>query len=563
MRRTFASLCSRLGPLRHDRRGNVAMIFGLALIPMIVAGGMGVDMARAYAVKVRLGGALDAAALAVAGTNPAQFSLAQLQQRLQNYVTANFPASAFGAVSSPTMAYQQNTDNNVINVSATATVPTIFMPIMGINSLTVTVSNQVTRGISGLELALVLDNTLSMTCGDAGDQSQSACAQGTPHIHTLVADTQDIINTLFSQSQDTSKLKVAIVPYVTAVNVGAAFSQNGTLSKYVGSTYLDQYGNKVLDPFGKAVTYDATQAVPTQSNPMTGSTAIYEWKGCVIDLTTANEDKTGIGYDISEPSGGWTGPWPIYYWPPTTTYQGTTTTNGFPTSSPYNGPGSGYTTTTKNGQTTVTLKSISYNTFPGNVAKSDYQSAGPNLACPSSMTRLTNDQSVLNTAVSKIQAWESSGTMIHEGMIWGWRALSPNPPFSDGLPYNTTGWIKAVVLETDGQNDVNDGFLTGLGLPADGKMGVTCSGHCSSGQISTALTTLNNRLATICTNMKNAGIVVYTIGLGSGSDGGAGNTTLAGCAGNGGSFYSAPTAADLTTAFQAIANSLNNLRLSK
>jgi len=33
---------------------------------------------------------------------------------------------------------------------------------------------------------------------------------------------------------------------------------------------------------------------------------------------------------------------------------------------------------------------------------------------------------------------------------WGWRSISPNPPFSGGLAYNTQGWTKVVILETDG-----------------------------------------------------------------------------------------------------------------
>jgi hypothetical protein len=61
--------------------------------------------------------------------------------------------------------------------------------------------------------------------------------------------------------------------------------------------------------------------------------------------------------------------------------------------------------------------------------------------------------------------------------------------------------------------------------------------------------------------MKNAGIVIYTIGLGDGAT----NQQLASCAGptGKGQFFPAPTAADLDMAFQQIAISLNSLRLSE
>ena len=47
------------------REGNTAILFGLCAIPVILAAGVAVDATRAYTVKVRLGAALDAAALAM------------------------------------------------------------------------------------------------------------------------------------------------------------------------------------------------------------------------------------------------------------------------------------------------------------------------------------------------------------------------------------------------------------------------------------------------------------------------------------------------------------------
>src|SRR5271166_2772889 len=74
--------------------GSVAMIFGLCAIPVIIAAGMAIDAGRAYMVKVRLGAALDAAALAVGSeTNLTQ---AQLTTSLQSYFTANYPSTALG-----------------------------------------------------------------------------------------------------------------------------------------------------------------------------------------------------------------------------------------------------------------------------------------------------------------------------------------------------------------------------------------------------------------------------------------------------------------------------------
>src|SRR3546814_6603876 len=37
-------------------------------------------------------------------------------------------------------------------------------------------------------------------------------------------------------------------------------------------------------------------------------------------------------------------------------------------------------------------------------------------------------------------------------MVWGWRVISPDAPFTEGLPYNTPKYDKVVVLMTDGVN---------------------------------------------------------------------------------------------------------------
>ena len=51
-----------------SHRGNVAMMFGIALVPMTIAAGVGLDYARGALVRSQMSDALDAAALAVGST---------------------------------------------------------------------------------------------------------------------------------------------------------------------------------------------------------------------------------------------------------------------------------------------------------------------------------------------------------------------------------------------------------------------------------------------------------------------------------------------------------------
>ncbi|RZJ99039.1 MAG: hypothetical protein EOO76_16310, partial [Novosphingobium sp.] len=63
---------SLLRRLRHDRRGNVMMILGFAMIPMTFGVGFGVDYTRAMKLKTRMDAAADAAALAAVNVTAMQ-----------------------------------------------------------------------------------------------------------------------------------------------------------------------------------------------------------------------------------------------------------------------------------------------------------------------------------------------------------------------------------------------------------------------------------------------------------------------------------------------------------
>ena len=94
MRHVIGTIIGGLRRLARQCDGNVAMLFGLCAIPAVIGAGMAIDVGRAYMVKIRLGAALDAAALAV-GFESGQ-TQTQLQTDLQHYFTANYPSTALG-----------------------------------------------------------------------------------------------------------------------------------------------------------------------------------------------------------------------------------------------------------------------------------------------------------------------------------------------------------------------------------------------------------------------------------------------------------------------------------
>jgi Flp pilus assembly protein TadG len=544
---------SLLRRLISRREGNIAIMFGLALLPMFVAVGMAVDISRAYSVRTRLNSALDDAALAL-GSAPAGYTTAQLNNMLQTYVAANFTKNAMGSVTSA--SYTASANGTVYTIIGTATVPTTLTRVLpGAPAFLTVSSSSVIKKTLGVELALVLDNTGSMLCGDGSGANYSPC--NTPdHIVALqTATSNQLLKPLFAQSPDPTLLKVALIPYVTTVNVGPALASAGllptALKHDVNSHYLDLAGNVINDHSAvpKPITFDANQSQANETTP--------EWRGCVIEDTPNNEDSgTPAGFDVTEPNGGWLSavgassplahtPWIALYWQP-------------------GGNGTGGTWNTWN------TGNISYLHTPGNLLSlwDTSHEYGPNSGCPTPMQRLVQmdaaGQAAAYAGVAAQEGWAAGGTMIHEGLIWGWRALSPNPPFSDGVPYAQTAganptWAKVVVLETDGVNESFTTENTGFSYLSDGKLGTT-------NNTTTSVNNLNTRLTTICQNMHTANIVIYTVGFGASAQF---NTQLQNCAGGPttaglhGRFIYAADSAALASAFAAIAGEINQLRIAQ
>jgi Flp pilus assembly protein TadG len=238
----FTAIIMMLRELVKRRDGAVAIIFGLAAIPAVIAAGMAIDVGRASMVKIRLGAALDAAALAVGSeTNRTQ---TQLTTDLQNYFTANYPSSAVGTnVTVSTVPANADLTASTVTFQAQATVPMTFMQLAGVSSINVTVTAQ-TKKTSGLEVAVVLDNTGSMLCGPndgAPSYSDSACggnvvasdtsctnSSNQSRICTLINAATQFVNTLTSAVTSSQQLYISIVPYVTTVNIGDSFCSGAT-----------------------------------------------------------------------------------------------------------------------------------------------------------------------------------------------------------------------------------------------------------------------------------------------------------------------------------------------
>jgi hypothetical protein len=62
-----------------------------------------------------------------------------------------------------------------------------------------------------------------------------------------------------------------------------------------------------------------------------------------------------------------------------------------------------------------------------------YSNNNPNADCTNArVVPLTNNRSVLDGAINSLTA--AGNTYGNVGMVWGWRVISPDPPFTEGTP---------------------------------------------------------------------------------------------------------------------------------
>ena len=114
--------------LRANTSGNVAMMFGLLVIPLIGAIGLAIDMGRTYHVAVHTQGALDAAALAAG-------RVAQIE-KTDTTVKASKAASAYFDQTKPTdvvqsnIVFAPNSQQTEFTVTATSWVRTPFLSVL-------------------------------------------------------------------------------------------------------------------------------------------------------------------------------------------------------------------------------------------------------------------------------------------------------------------------------------------------------------------------------------------------------------------------------------------------
>jgi Flp pilus assembly protein TadG len=148
--------------LCHSKKGQVLILFVMAIFVLLAIAGLAVDVGMAYIVKTKLNAAVDAAALA-AGRVVSQSDTNAPGVEASKFFKTNYPADLLGAkVSDPTTTAVYNADRTwTVTVTATAAAPTYFTKaVVGWQSFAVGAS--ATSTIYPVDLMLVVDCSYSL-----------------------------------------------------------------------------------------------------------------------------------------------------------------------------------------------------------------------------------------------------------------------------------------------------------------------------------------------------------------------------------------------------------------
>jgi Flp pilus assembly protein TadG len=489
----------------REDRGVVLILFLLVFMPLLLTVAVVIDFSQTLVVKRQLTSAVDSAALTL-GDLPEMQDPGALRDKAEAYIKAHYPDNAIGTLTS--FAAVRNGD--MVNVSATAEIPTAFLGITGKDKWTITVNSSVFRRENKLEVVMVLDNTGSM----AGNK-----------LAAMKSAANTLVDILFGEDQVSDKVKVGIVPFANAVNVNVPSD----------TAWLDVSNPS---PLNWAIISDLRNRPNESVMSLFGGILTERWKGCV----RARMDP----YDTQDT-------------PPSSTNNATLFT-------PYFAPDEGF-VDRRNGNNYVLLNLIGLPVT--NVVKyflPSLRSGGgsPNYKCGEPIQPLTNDRA---TVTSRINAMVADGnTVIPEGLAWGWRLISPGAPFSEGAPYSQQDVVKAIILLTDGENSVQGNGSFGSNFTAYGYKNIPASNN----QIgSNPNGTLDAKTTEVCNNIKadkdgnpnDKDILLYTIIFDVNSN--SIQTLMRNCATDPGKFFNSPSADTLQSAFQSIAVGLNELRIAR
>lgn len=549
----------KLSRFFRDERGNVAMIFGLAVMPLVIGAGAAMDYSRASDHSAALKAGTDATALILCQL-PGTTTTADLNKLALNGVQS-YMKSATVTLNS----LQFTNSPRAVTLTTSATYNTAFMKIVNKPTMTLGATAACSAAETYFEVALALDTTGSMA-SSGGTQTKMEAAKSAA---------KSFVDYMYTTGAQPGHLKMSLVPFAASVAIPTASRTASWLDSGAVSPLHWQY---VTDASGQSFTNRLSIF-----SKLKNSNSDWDWQGCVEspvypynvkdDAVSTSTPKSLI-LPLFAPDEVSNTKTCSYYGIYSYYCQDTDSNNS------YLDDGTSSTGSCQNDSSSSTrmTQACKYKN-PTNTRSSP---PGPNWACTS------RPLSVLGTAQttmkSEIDALQPEGsTNVHEGFMWAWRTISPTSVYasqsSPPAAYGTANTQKVIVLMTDGTNTWNADSSTiggsyysayGYFKNANGTDAASSNSRFKTGRTNLSTSAdgraaIDELLAEACTNAKAKNVIIYTIGFSVPSDpiDAQGLSLLSNCATGTDYAFVANDATGVIAAFDKIAKGIGSLRLTK
>lgn len=531
------------------RDGNIAIMFAFTFVLLVLFAGGAVDFARYNAVRADLVESLDASGLAIAqldalnGPEIRNLSDSAREAYLKDYGRAFFHENFRHESVIEGLTVDFDITNTKITPIAQGAMKTLLLgvaadlmkaPNSPMKSLSMATDTEITRAASGnTEVALVLDTTGSMN------------SEG--RIDDLKAAAKEFVDVLVRSDQSQFYSKVAIVPYGMAVNLGShAAAARGNVAPPVSITNISKARRAVVTAPNHGFGVNDYIYIENVGGMYQIADGIYRVKS-----PTANT------FELQDAYGGYVD---------SRSYS--TYTNGGEAYCTKTGCKYKYFINQRNSLRLFEVSSCVSERTGANAytdasvvnSKVGYVYAGSSNPCTEpEVAPLSSDKNQLKADIDNLTAGGSTGG--HLGVAWGWYAVSPNFASiftGESAPADYDDEVsKSVVIMTDGEFNSSycDGVISQSSTNGSGNSSDKINCNAPNGHSYA-------QSEELCDAMKNAGVVVYTVGFKI-VDNQSARDLMANCATGPSYAYLAQDGAALKRVFADIAQNIAQLHVSR
>jgi Flp pilus assembly protein TadG len=265
-----------LDRFHRDQRGNIAVIFAIALLPLLAFVGAAIDYSRANAARSSMQAAMDSATLMVSkDLSQGLITTAQVDAKAQAYFTALYTNKDAQSVSvSATYTPGSGSSGPTVQLTGSGSITTDFMNVIGFPHMGYGTSATATWGSSLLRIALVLDNTGSMTAYNKIGALQTAA--------------KNLVTQLSALAKNNGDVYISVVPFaidvnVNKTNVGASWLRWDLWDPSISTSNCSGGGNASYMSYATCLGHNYTW------HHTIGSPAHSLWGGCVTDRDSPND----------------------------------------------------------------------------------------------------------------------------------------------------------------------------------------------------------------------------------------------------------------------------------